>query len=269
MDYKLIFNTKAYNKLCLYVANTDDEISGLGKVKKMENDFILIEDIILLEQESSSGGTKLDKEGLTKFYDGLMKKGENPSDWKLWWHSHADFSAFWSGTDKDTIESLDVEQDSNNWWLSIVMNRDVEMKARIDIFQPFRQTIDVEKWVFYNPFDEKLDEKIKKEIKKKVTKPVIVSNYPKDYSKEPYPDDRTGNWWEKKVDEMSKRQKKKSLNKLDKMMFKATSEKELVELEERYEIVAESLYGRGEPKDEPNDSTLDNDIEGNKGWLKS
>lgn len=174
MNYKIIFNIQAYNKLCLYVGNTEGEISGLGKIKKIttkDETAILIEDIILLNQVSSWGGTKLDKEAITKFLDDLMKKGEAIADWKLWWHSHGDMDTFWSTTDEDTIESLNTEQTENNWWLSIVANKGGEMKARIDVFEPFLQTIDIDSFVFFTPSTEALKAKIIKEIEKKVKKP--------------------------------------------------------------------------------------------------
>ena len=166
--YKLIFSIKAYAKLRLYIENTRGEISGLGKVSKIENpDAFYVEDVFLLDQQSDAGGTTLNKNGLTKFLDDLLAKGESPSDYKCWWHSHNDFECFWSGIDIETIEDFSTEQLTDNWWLSIVSNKQGDIVCRVDIFEPVRVALKISEWEI-DFEDPKLKEEVEEEIKEKV-----------------------------------------------------------------------------------------------------
>jgi hypothetical protein len=114
----------------------------LGKIARLEdldkNNTFAVEDIKIFEQEVSHGGTLISQKDLASFYDELMEKGEDPSVWKLWWHSHASMDVFWSGTDEETIEDFDNETEKDNWLLSIVTNLDGDILNRLDIFSPFR-----------------------------------------------------------------------------------------------------------------------------------
>ena len=164
---KIIFPSNIYERLRAYVLAVDTEISFLGKEERI-GDTIIINDIALFKQESTYGSTILDRVALGKLYDNLMDKGENPSNWKTWIHSHAGMNAYFSGKDKETIESFDLEHPVDNWFLSVVVNHAGDLQARIDVFSPFRHTIDKLSWdiVFTNPL---LSEQVKREIEEKVT----------------------------------------------------------------------------------------------------
>lgn len=141
----ILFPVKVYQQLRAYVEATPYEISGLGKIRK-EGDTITIEEIKIFKQHVTSVETTLDRQALGKFYDDLMKNGEDLSQWKLWWHSHADMQVFFSGTDVATIEDFDNEMQTDNWMLSIVTNKKAELLARVDIFYPIRCTINNIDW---------------------------------------------------------------------------------------------------------------------------
>ncbi len=138
---KLIFPIKQYQKLRTYVNATEYEISGLGKVKKDGENFV-IEEVRLFRQKATMGNTILDKRDLGKFYDELVRNGEDLRNWKLWFHSHCDMEAFWSSVDVKTIEDFDNEMAQDNWMISLVTNKSGKTLIRIDIFQPIRCTID-------------------------------------------------------------------------------------------------------------------------------
>jgi len=142
---KIIIPVKVYQKLRSYVNGTPYEISGLGKISLVE-DRITIEDIRIFEQYVTTGETVLDRRALGKFYDEIIKEEGDLLNWKLWWHSHADFGVFFSGIDESTIEDFDNETERDNWHLSIVSNHKAEMLARLDIFSPVRCTISEIDW---------------------------------------------------------------------------------------------------------------------------
>jgi len=137
---KILFPIKVYQKFRSYIENCDEEISGLGKIVKTDG-VITIQDVKIFTQTTSAAETTMDKRAIGKFYDDLVKNGEQLSDWKLWWHSHAAMHTFFSSTDISTIEDFDNDLKDDNWMLSIVGNHAADLLARIDIFQPIRCTM--------------------------------------------------------------------------------------------------------------------------------
>jgi hypothetical protein len=165
----LAIPSSVYKRLRAYVLAVTTEISFLGKVTKINPRSVLLEDIFLLPQFVGGSHTTIEKESLGKFYDALMQKGENPSSWRAWIHSHADMNAFYSSTDEDTIESFDLECPEENWFLSLVVNRAGTLIPRIDVFSPYRITIsDVEWEIVFDQTD--IMPEIQKEILEKVFK---------------------------------------------------------------------------------------------------
>jgi len=145
MNYKVVFSINAYIKYQAYINKVETEISGLGKVVKHKDEgFFYIEDLILLPQIEATGAyTKFNN---SKFYDELIQKGEQPSDYKLWWHSHVNMPVFWSSTDNNTAGDYDIELPEDNWFLSIVGNKKGEILCRLDIFDPIRITLNKIPW---------------------------------------------------------------------------------------------------------------------------
>ena len=118
-----------------FVELCDLEISGLGKISKYKDGF-LVEKVKLLEQEVSAANTNLDARGLGKLYHEIIQEEGSLANWKLWWHSHASMPTFWSQTDIDTIMDFDNETPTNNWMVSAVFNHEMDWKARLDVFDP-------------------------------------------------------------------------------------------------------------------------------------
>jgi hypothetical protein len=108
----------------------------LGSVKFV-NGIILIDDIFLFEQKVTGTSTDLSQEDISKFMCEYLKQGKDTYDLKFWWHSHVNMKVFWSGTDTSTIDRF-----SSDWLISMVSNKKGEFKLRVDIFEPFRLTID-------------------------------------------------------------------------------------------------------------------------------
>lgn len=164
--YKVIFSIKAFQKLRMYADKSDDEISGLAKVEKDDlAKCFRVEDVFLLEQTNGAVSTKF---SMADFLDDLLKKGEHPSDYRCWWHSHADMGVVWSMTDDETIDDFSTEEEADNWWLSILVNKKGKISCRLDVFKPVRFTMEDLDWEIGVSENSTLEKEIEKEIKEKV-----------------------------------------------------------------------------------------------------
>ena len=166
---RIFITPAAFEKYKAYIKYAEGEISGLGKVKKIDKETFLIEDVRLFEQECTGATTTLQQDDVAKFLTKLIKEGEDTSVWKCWWHSHANFSVFWSGTDTSTIDDFDNDLEENNYIISIVGNKNGDFLARIDSYAPFRSTID--DLDIEIDIDWKLDEECRLDVIKNITTP--------------------------------------------------------------------------------------------------
>lgn len=141
---KLIIPADVELKLHQYVRSVNTEIAGMGKISLSDDgEIITVEDVMIYEQEVTGGTADLSSEALAAWQTEMVKKGESLKDWKLWWHSHANMSAFFSKRDTDTIDQS-YEYD---FLVSLVVNRSRKREARIDTFRPFRielEDLDIE-----------------------------------------------------------------------------------------------------------------------------
>ena len=156
---KLELSTLAYSKMVHYTQRADGEISGFGKIDKIGN-RIIVTNVKIFKQKCTSVHTELDEEALSMFLVDLIRKGENPAKWKLWWHSHNDFAVGWSETDEDNIK----KHSKSSYLLSLCINKNVDMTGRID---DKRQHSVIPVKVL--PIRGRLISRCHKEVKKKVT----------------------------------------------------------------------------------------------------
>ena len=161
MDTRKI-TEKTYLKMKYFTKHCDKEISGLGKVKYINNELIIY-DAEIFKQNVSSVHSTLDVDTLALFLNEKLVNKENIKDYKVWWHSHADMKAYFSQIDEETIN----QSTEFDYLISIVMNKYDETEARLDIFKPTRISIPLEIKILLA--DNKVIEKqCKKEIKEKV-----------------------------------------------------------------------------------------------------
>jgi hypothetical protein len=194
----IVLTHEAKQKLIAYIMNVENEVGGLGSIE-INGDTITVLDIFLLEQTVTGASTRLSPDGIAKFYQ--ERKEINPHDdfssYKLWWHSHHNFSVFWSGTDNQTIDSFDQETIENNFMVSIVGNQKEEMRARVDIYHPFRcsmDNLDISTLGEHNEYEEAIIEEIKSKVKTpKVSSTTFYSG---------------GNNWGDGYDKMTKKERK-------------------------------------------------------------
>lgn len=123
---KILFTRKAHDKINYWVQKSEVEISGFGLVKydKPSLTFI-VTDAFLLEQTCGAAHTDIEAQSLSK----LMFKTKDAENQrlKLWWHSHVNMSAFWSGTDIATIKELGGQ----GWITATVFNKKGENKSAV------------------------------------------------------------------------------------------------------------------------------------------
>jgi len=161
---KILLTQKAYLKLKYYTQGCEEEISGIGQSEKIDKETIRITDFFLFKQEVSGASTDLDKSEVAKFYQEQNKKGIDTSNYNVWWHSHCDMGTFWSSTDDSTIDTAFLV---DSYIVAIESNHKLDFKARVDVFNPFRFTIEAS--VEIEMEDKKLKKNIDKEIKDKVS----------------------------------------------------------------------------------------------------
>lgn len=123
----LAFAENAYKRLFYYARAATGEISGFGRTVANGKELMVTE-VLLFKQVCSAGGTTLDAKALADFILQLVKEGRDPSEYKLWWHTHSDFGTFWSGTDESTARELSKE----TLVACVEVNKSGEMIARLD-----------------------------------------------------------------------------------------------------------------------------------------
>lgn len=155
------------DKLDAYIHIADGEISGLGTVVQPNRGTFHIQDIHLFEQTCTGASTDISVEDVSKSLVQAVTQGLNPETLKLWWHSHANMQAFWSGTDHATAKALD--NGSNQWMLCLVQNKRGEYKLRLDVYDPtyvYIDDIDLKVIKPANPLVEQLRAEVNAKVKK-------------------------------------------------------------------------------------------------------
>ncbi len=116
------------------------EVSGLAKVKREGDKFLIFGEAIIFEQNCRSDGmsTEFDPEAHGKWIHEMIQSGrqEEVGQARLWWHSHAYATVYFSGTDYRTINSFGNFY--SEWWLHLVVNKHREMLLRLDEYKPER-----------------------------------------------------------------------------------------------------------------------------------
>lgn len=171
---------EAKRKLDLYIRSANSEIQGFFKVVSHGVSSMMVTDIRLARCSNTSSHTEVDHKSLNEFLTNLLMDGENPQDWKGWWHSHNEMSAFFSAEDEENIVRFGNglgKENSWGWIVSIVGNKKGEYESRIDTFSPVWMHLEPTLTVYENIYDDQeLVNGIKEELKEKVTiqAPVVV-----------------------------------------------------------------------------------------------
>ena len=136
---KLIIPQEIEQRIHAYTMSVPSEIAGMGKVAvSLDGSTITVEEVMIYEQEVTGATADLSPKSIAKWQSELVKAGGSPKHWRLWWHSHANMAAFFSGTDTDTMD----RQTEGDWMVSLVVNKRREREARLDLYRPFRMYMD-------------------------------------------------------------------------------------------------------------------------------
>lgn len=166
VEHPSVFITpEAKDYLDAYIRHAAGEVSGLGEVTVIDG-ALVITGVHLLEQECGTASTEFTADAIAKFLVECVKKDIDTSTLRLWWHSHADMSVYWSGTDKDTVKQL---SDDMPWLLSLVGNKAGDILVRLDLKEPFVCRMNKLPMTILRPQNEALAESIKAELAEKVT----------------------------------------------------------------------------------------------------
>jgi hypothetical protein len=160
---------KVNSRIMEYAQAASGEISGFGSTNPHTG--IIDKLFPLMPQECTGSETEID----AKFITGFIESGQS-STANLWWHSHVNMGVFWSGTDEECINALGR---TINILTSIVVNKNREYKARVDVFRPVRAKIEVSLALYYEyPYSEieKIRAEVKEMVKVKKYATVVVAN---------------------------------------------------------------------------------------------
>lgn len=135
----IIWEEVAFERMfCAAKVALPNEVGGLGLVRTLPDGTLYIYETILLPQRVSGASTDLDKQGMS---DWMTANPDKVPDCKVWWHSHANFGVFLSGTDQACItELLRIMP----WLITPVVNVKNEIIVQLHLKEPCRQSFDVE-----------------------------------------------------------------------------------------------------------------------------
>ena len=148
----------------------DAEIGGFMIAKKNKDGDIIISDPEILKQEVTGGTTVMEKESVADYYVKCAQKYGADVRF-VWWHSHANMGAFWSGTDTNTME----EYSSGDWSAFLVVNIRGEYKFRVCVWNPIEAYKDIELNVLGTKI-KRIPKAIKESVSKLCSKPTYTSS---------------------------------------------------------------------------------------------
>ena len=137
----LHFSRVAWEKMWGMTLRAKGEVSGFGLID--EHDPCRVVDFHVVKQRVSGSSTIMDPSALDDLFMNSRDKGIALDRWRVWWHSHAEMKAFFSGTDDTTVQRYASEKPL---WSVVTNHADArrvaaghsptEMYIRIDGFDP-------------------------------------------------------------------------------------------------------------------------------------
>jgi len=174
---KIFVSKVAFSKMWHYVDIASEEVSWLGTVGKIGNDF-LIKDVYLLEQEVSSAQTIITEDGLADFGNKILQLQDGIDIYnniRFWGHSHVNMSTSPSGQDENQMDLF--ESSDNNFFIRGILNKNGRMEFTLYFYDTGLKIVDLE-WSVYDPIDHSLRDIIQEEFDEKVKKQVYVGYNP-------------------------------------------------------------------------------------------
>lgn len=204
--YRVEITQKAWLRMIYLVKNHDREMGGHLVVKKIDDDKLIVEDIYVPEQETSSVSYLPSTKEIA-----LMAK-TNPElipKIKGWFHSHADMGAFWSGDDTQTARNS--MNTFGEFCISIVMNKKYEYLIRLDVEEGTYDELPLNILLEHEP---ELEQRCILELKTKVDKKVSIFKRISTYISDNFGDTEP----KKKIVKKKRRGKKNGLQKSNRIV---------------------------------------------------
>ena len=164
----MLLSAEAERQLRVWTQAAKGEFSCFSVTEIDESGAIVVKKFFLPEQICTESHTSPDRESMGMLMTELVKGGYDVSDLRCWAHSHADMDCFWSSEDADTIEQMD----NGDWLISIVTNKAGHFRARLDLYHPWRITVDQIKLGFLSSVER--DDALEKELHEKVNTSVTT-----------------------------------------------------------------------------------------------
>lgn len=156
----------AFDRLQTFITECPHEVGGYARVLD-KGDHLLITDIEIAHQEAGAAHTTIEGEDEARFMEEvILARDDEPKNWRGWWHSHVRMAAYFSlHEDVPTINKRKEQLPSLPWQVSIVGNKHGEFRARFDLYEPKRLTIDNLSLEIVFGHGEALGAQIREEIK--------------------------------------------------------------------------------------------------------
>ena len=160
----------AMQKLWTWTDVARGEVSALGIVEEIRNadsgsiTALLVTDMFLVKQRCSLDETTMDPQAVATLMADLEAQDVDSRKLRMWAHSHAGMSVFWSGTDDDCINGLA----NGEWLLSLVVNKKHEAMLRLDQYNPAHLYLTDAAFEIAYPMTDGLAEQCLTEFKAKV-----------------------------------------------------------------------------------------------------
>lgn len=134
---RLFIEHGAWLTLQRYVGISPVEINGFAYVSLFGTGFQVksAEDVFITRQTVDIASAHVDGRTFARAVD-RAAQADRQDQLRLQWHSHVNGDAYFSATDLGTINSYGPA--GMEWFLSVVMNKRGEIRARVDQFLPFR-----------------------------------------------------------------------------------------------------------------------------------
>jgi hypothetical protein len=135
---QLILPIATYQRMMQYVDVADTEITGFADVEyDVDRHALIAGSVYLLEQEATGADCEMSEETISNFTVECVKSGMTQLP-RLWWHSHVNMGAFFSGTDDQAM----IDLENGSFSVALVLNKKREMLCTLNIYNPVMIRID-------------------------------------------------------------------------------------------------------------------------------
>jgi hypothetical protein len=128
-----------YEKLETLTYAFDTELAGF-LIGDVENGQLILKDVLIPEQEATSGDVEFKEDDLLKLRSTLTD-----DEWKRivgHWHSHVKMGVFWSGTDETLINEFSKTRKKSVFIVTSVKDEKFQALTRVVLNEPFRLDAD-------------------------------------------------------------------------------------------------------------------------------